>query len=194
MTDHLTLDTALGGAALEMVREEMRTAAGSAAKVSGLPQGQALAFSPRKATRLTVSDAAEEAVRGVLEANRAAIADHFGRALDGCEEPQFLRYVPGDYFVAHQDGNTPVIHDHTRFRKVSVVIFLSEQSEQPREGAYSGGSLVLHGPHGRPELQVALAPAPGTLVAFPSEATHEVLPITGGERLSIVSWYRHEAD
>jgi predicted 2-oxoglutarate/Fe(II)-dependent dioxygenase YbiX len=37
---------------------------------------------------------------------------------------------------------------------------------------------------------VPLAPAPGTLVAFPSETTHEVTPITHGERLSIVSWYR----
>jgi SM-20-related protein len=31
---------------------------------------------------------------------------------------------------------------------------------------------------------------PGILVAFRSETTHEVTPVTHGERLSIVSWYR----
>ena len=31
---------------------------------------------------------------------------------------------------------------------------------------------------------------PGTLVAFRSETTHEVTPVTHGERFSIASWYR----
>ena len=60
-----------------------------------------------------------------------------------------------------------------------MVIFLSAP------GTFGGGSLVLHA-----DPAVTLAPAPGTLVAFPSETTHEVLPITHGERLSVVSWYR----
>jgi predicted 2-oxoglutarate/Fe(II)-dependent dioxygenase YbiX len=130
----------------------------------------------------------------LLERQRPRVAAHFGRPLDGSEEPQFLRYGPGDYFVAHQDGNTPLVHDRSRFRKVSVVIFMSEQSEQPRPGTFCGGSLVLHGPFDRPDLQVAMGPAPGTLVAFPAETTHEVLPVTHGERLSIVSWYVCEAE
>jgi SM-20-related protein len=110
--------------------------------------------------------------------------------LDGVEEPQFLRYGPGDYFVAHQDGNTPLVYDESRFRKVSVVIFLSAQSEYPTPETFCGGALVLHGSVGQGEPPVTLAPAPGTLVAFPAETTHEVLPITHGERLSVVSWYR----
>ena len=92
-------------------------------------------------------------------------------------------YGPGDYFVAHQDGGTPLVHDDSRFRKASVVICLSAP------GTLSGGSLMLHASFGRDESPQSLAPAPATLVAFPSETTHEVLPITDGERLSVVSWY-----
>jgi predicted 2-oxoglutarate/Fe(II)-dependent dioxygenase YbiX len=31
---------------------------------------------------------------------------------------------------------------------------------------------------------------PGSLVAFRSETTHEVIPVTHGERFTVVSWYR----
>jgi SM-20-related protein len=109
--------------------------------------------------------------------------------LGQCEEPQFLRYDVGDFFVPHQDGNTPLIHDRSRFRKISVVLFLSTQSEDPTPGTHGGGSLVLHGHHSGPFLRVPVLAAPGTLVAFRAETTHEVTPITHGERFTIVSWY-----
>jgi SM-20-related protein len=115
---------------------------------------------------------------------------HFGVPLGQCEEPQFLRYETGDFFVPHQDGNTPLIHDQSRFRKISVVLFLNAQSEEPSPGAYGGGSLVLHGHYSGPSLCVPVVPAPGTLVAFRAETTHEVTPVTHGERFTIVSWYR----
>jgi predicted 2-oxoglutarate/Fe(II)-dependent dioxygenase YbiX len=153
----------------------MEAAAGEPATVLGSPQPS----SARRATRIAVSEDARTAIVGLLEGLEPRIEAHFSRALGGFEAPQFLRYGPGDYFVAHQDGNTPLVHDESRFRKVSVVILVSAPD------AYSGGSLVLHA-----EPPVTLAPAPGTLVAFPSETTHEVLPVTRGERLSIVSWYR----
>jgi SM-20-related protein len=191
--DVLEIEDALDGATLERIRDEMRAADGDPATVLGSAPEQRVTSNARKATEIAISDQSRAAVMGVLEALQPRIGAHFGRPLDGCEEPQFLRYVPGDYFVAHQDGNTPLVHDESRFRKVSVVIFLSEQSEQPQPETFCGGSLVLHGPFSEPDLQVLLAPAPGTLVAFPSETTHEVMPITHGERLSIVSWYRCEA-
>jgi SM-20-related protein len=153
----------------------MHTAAGEPATVLGATRPS----SARKTTRIAVSDAGSAAVIGLLERLQPQIESHFDRSLDGFEEPQFLRYGPGDYFVAHQDGNTALVYDESRFRKVSVAIFLSAPD------AYSGGSLVLH-----TEPPLTLVPAAGTLVAFPSETTHEVLPITDGERLSIVSWYR----
>ena len=163
----------------------MRTADGSPAALLGSPQQRTATPAIRKATRVAVSDATRAEVTRLLEQLRARVADHFGRSLDAVEEPQFLHYGRGDYFVAHQDGNTPLVHDESRFRKVSVVIFLSEQSDEPAPGTYRGGSLVIHG-----DPPMPLAPAPGTLLAFPAETTHEVKPVTDGERLSIVSWYR----
>jgi SM-20-related protein len=189
----LEIEHVLDDAMLEELRGEIRAAAGEPATVLGLAPERARS-SARRVTEAGVSEASRDAVMALLEEHRPRIEAHFGRPLDGCEEPQFLRYVEGDYFVAHQDGNTPLIHDETRFRKVSVVIFLSERSEQPAPGAYCGGSLVLHGPVSGSNPAVHLAPAPGTLVAFPSETTHEVAPVTHGERLSIVSWYRCERE
>jgi SM-20-related protein len=129
-------------------------------------------------------------VTGLLMARKGELERHFGLALSGCEEPQFLRYQTGDFFVAHQDGNTPLIHDHTRFRKISAIIALSAPSETPAPDCYGGGALVFHGPYSGPQLRVPVAPSPGTLICFRAETTHEVLPITHGERVSIVSWFR----
>jgi SM-20-related protein len=173
----LTIDHALDATTLERIRQEMTGADGGPATVLGARQR--VTSSARTASLLSVGDASHRAVVGLLEELKPRIEAHFGRQLDGFEEPQFLRYGPGDYFVAHQDGNTPLVHDESRFRKVSVVIFVSTPQ------AFRGGSLVVH-----TEPPVTFAPVPGTLLAFPAETTHEVLPITHGERLSIVSWYR----
>jgi SM-20-related protein len=109
-------------------------------------------------------------------------------SLSECEEPQFLRYREGDFFVAHQDGNTGLLRLDTEQRRVSVSIFLSRESELPGPNNYSGGSLVFRAPADREQFRIVAEP--GTLVAFRSETTHEVTPVTRGERLSIVSWFR----
>jgi SM-20-related protein len=181
--DHLQIEHVLEAATVEWIGREMGAAEGDPATVLGSTPEHRVTSSARKATRVEVGQAPRAAVVGLLERLQSRIEAHFGRSLAGFEEPQFLRYGPGDYFVAHQDGNTPLVHDESRFRKVSVVIFLSA----PR--TFGGGSLVLHG-----DPPLTLVPAPGTLVAFSSETTHEVLPITHGERLSVVSWYRGERD
>ena len=184
MIDHLVIDHALDARALEQIRGEMTVAQGDPATVLGSARQHRVASSARKGTQVAVSESARTVVVGLLERLELRIESHFARPLDGFEEPQFLRYGPGDYFVAHQDGNTPLVHDDSRFRKVSVVIFLSAPE------TFSGGSLMFHSPFGHAEPPQSLEAAPGTLVAFPAETTHEVLPITDGERLSVVSWYR----
>jgi SM-20-related protein len=186
----LEIEHFLDGATIDVIRREMRAAQGHPAALLGSTSEHSPLPSARKATRLTVSEAVRAPVMQRLASLQPRIEVRFRRSLEGSEEPQFLRYRPGDYFVAHQDGNTPLVHDPSRFRKISVVIFLTAQSEHLTPETFCGGSLVLHGPVGEREPPVTLASVPGTLVAFPSETTHEVLPITHGERLSIVSWYR----
>ena len=122
-----------------------------------------------------------------------AIAAHFGVKLSECEDPQFLRYEKGNFFVAHQDGNTGLLRLDTEQRLVSVVIFLSRELESPEDGpnVHCGGSLVFTNLQAAAEnAKFHLRADPGTLIAFRSETTHEVTPVTHGERHSIVSWYR----
>jgi SM-20-related protein len=145
----------------------------------------------RKAARLMPSSETIERVRRRLFETREEVGAHFGINLKGCEEPQFLRYRVGDFFVAHQDGNTGLLRsEREQSRKTSVVILLNRQSEIPEAGSYEGGSLVFS--EWRPDRntgQYSLTGEAGTLVAFPAETTHQVTPVMRGERYSIVSWY-----
>ena len=145
----------------------------------------------RKAARIVPSPETLERVTVRLLECREEVGQHFGINLSRSEEPQFLRYRVGDFFVAHQDGNTGMLRsEREESRKISVIIFLNRQSESPEEETYSGGSLVFSDWRARPgPKELRLAGETGTLVAFRSETTHEVIPITHGERYSIVSWY-----
>jgi len=142
----------------------------------------------RKVARLTPSKETVEHVTRRLIDYRQKVGKHFGISLSSCEEPQFLRYRVGDFFVAHQDGNTGLMRlDTDRSRRISISIFLNRQSETPEPDAHCGGSLVFS--DWRADRELRLTSEAGTLVAFRSETTHEVLPVTHGERHVIVSWY-----
>jgi SM-20-related protein len=145
----------------------------------------------RKSVRVTPRPETVLSVRQRLLECKPEIEEHFRVSLSECEEPQFLRYRVGDFFVAHQDGNTGLLQLDQETRRVSVVIFLSERADTMEEGVYCGGALIFHDwrtNQGSAELR--LKREPGTLVAFHSETTHEVKPVTHGERLSIACWYR----
>jgi SM-20-related protein len=165
---------------------EMKAATGSAATVYGSSVSGTIDESVRRTLRVKPSHETVALVVQKLLACEAAIEKHFGVTLAECEDPQFLRYREGDFFVAHQDGNTGLLQLETEKRLISTVIFLSRESESPEAGAYSGGSLVFSNLRERFRLPAE----PGMLVAFRSETTHEVTPVTHGERYSIASWYR----
>ncbi|HEX8617592.1 MAG TPA: 2OG-Fe(II) oxygenase [Thermoanaerobaculia bacterium] len=161
---------------------ELRAATVTDATVYG--GAQSVDLRVRRTKHVSVSDATRALVIRKLEEQRAALARHFEQSVDEIETPQFLRYTAGDFFVAHQDGNTPLIRDETRFRKISIVIFISPP------GDYEGGELLLHGRYPDYELRERAPADSGTLIAFRAETTHEVTPLTAGERYTIVSWYR----
>ena len=189
--DPLVIESFFDARACGELVAELRAAAGEAATVYGRVASGAVDERVRRAERLSPSPETAEFVRRRLLGCLGQLASHFGIPLGGCEEPQFLRYRAGDFFVAHQDGNTGLLRlERGQERRVSVVVTLSRRGDAPAPDAYCGGALVfsgrLVGPH-----SVELPPArePGTLVAFRSETTHEVTPLTHGERYSIVSWY-----
>jgi SM-20-related protein len=189
MIDTFEVKSFLSPAECAGLRAELRQAAGSQAAVLGRGPGGEVKPLVRRSTRMSVPARTAEQITARLMQQTDALQQRFGHPLSSCEPPQFLRYLPGDFFVAHQDGNTPLIHDDSRFRKVSAVIFLSVFSRASAPESYGGGALVLHGPTSGPDLRVPLTPAPGTLICFRAETTHEVLPVTHGERFTIVSWY-----
>ena len=142
----------------------------------------------RKLARAQPSARTVALVAQRLMDRRGKVVEYFGIDLNSCEEPQFLCYRTGDFFVAHQDGNTGLVSLYTdESRRVSVSIFLNRQTDTPESNSYCGGSLVFS--DWRLNKTFELAGEAGTLVAFRSEITHEVMPVTHGERYSIVSWY-----
>jgi len=177
-----TIPDFFDAAARTQILAELRTAAASDATVYGV--AKSVDAQVRRTKHVKASEATRALVLRKLEACKAEIERHFDVQTDIIEDPQFLRYEAGDFFVAHQDGNTPLVRDDTRFRKVSLVIFLSDRGE------YDGGELQLHGKYPDFDRRESAPAEPGTLVAFRAETTHEVTPLTRGERYTIVAWYR----
>lgn len=179
----------------ERILAELRSNRGNPATVYREVASGVVDERVRRATRLEpCAETVELVVRSLLE-RKSIIEEHFGVSVSDCEEPQFLRYVVGDFFVTHQDGNTGLIHSvREQTRIVSVIIFLSEQSESPLPNTYCGGSLVFHGwgsrMPGLEDLRESVSGEAGMLVAFRAETTHEVMPVEHGERYTIASWYR----
>ncbi len=151
MFDLLLLEDFLDPSTRDAVLAGARAAAGAAAMVHG---GGSTKVAPRvrHAMQLDVSDAIRDLVDRRLSDLKPALTERFGVELSGHEPPQFLRYETGGYFVAHQDGNTPLTRDRTLHRRISIVIFLnaqtseslSERSLRLLSGGYTGGELVFH--------------------------------------------------
>ena len=150
---------------------------GADAPVYGASSGGAVDHRVRRVRKLDAPAEIARSIGSALESVQPQLAEHFGVALTHFEPPQFLRYQTGDFFVAHQDGNTPLIHDDTMNRRVSAIVFLSDA------GDYGGGALRFQNGGDAPSVQ-------GSLLAFPSELTHEVTPVERGERFTVVTWYR----
>jgi SM-20-related protein len=171
---------------------EMRAARSAPATVYGRAEsGAAGAVDERvrRTTRVFPSTETEALIRRLLLERMGAAEERFGGRLGEVEEAQFLLYGVGGHFVAHQDGNTGLLRSERESRRVSAVVFLNSQAEAPAPGAYCGGSLVFH-PRGGAGRPLSLKGEAGALVLFRAETTHEVTPVTRGERFTIASWYR----
>ena len=185
MFDVLFIDDFFDAETCGKILAELREADAKAATVYGSSAGAAIQPRVRSVRRVDVSPELHELVSRRFLARKSDFEHHFAVTLESCEPPQFLRYEPGDFFVAHQDGNTPLLRDDSQFRRISIVVFLN--------AGYGGGELTLHGSYPDYNVRHPIVGNPGTLVAFRSETTHEVTPVTDGERYTIVSWYRSDS-
>jgi PKHD-type hydroxylase len=88
---------------------------------------------------------------------------------------QFTNYeAPSGKYGKHVDRGIG-----TLVRKLSISIQLTNPEE------YEGGELKLYDGE---EEGIIMDKAQGTLIIFPSYVLHEVMPVTKGERNSLVTW------
>jgi SM-20-related protein len=148
----------------------------------------------RRSTSLHPSAETVSQIHYRLSQQKESLEDHFALQLIDCERPQFLRYRQGDFFVRHQDGNTDQLEfDHLRIRRISIVVFLNDSSAEPQADTFCGGSLNFYDQNDvpGPESSVfSLEGETGLLVAFAADTFHEVIPVTSGERFTVISWFR----
>jgi len=130
----------------------------------------------RRALEVDVDETMIDEVQRALDSIRGQVAQFFGTPLSGEEGPGFVRYASGGFYRVHRD----VAPGHDEFpRRISIVLFLTTAGVD-----FEGGALRLYGDSTR-----EIAPRAGTLVAFPSDVPHEVLPVTAGVRDAIVDWF-----
>lgn len=103
--------------------------------------------------------------------------------LDGfTEDAQFTCYNrSGAFYDWHQDG----LEGELAGRKLSLVVQLSNP------GNYTGGDLELFSLSSDPPVAADWREdlrCQGTVIAFPAFEFHRVVPITSGERYSLVCW------
>jgi SM-20-related protein len=171
---------------------EASTAEFAAAKiVDPLDDSVYLSEDYRKTKAIKTSKATRVELYEKILALKPEIERHFDLALEGCEVPQILMYQPGDFFKVHRDQDTNG-KTRTKDRKVSAVLFLNEQTTEPRTGSYCGGSLNLYGLFDGPgwgDKGFPLGGQAGLLIAFRSHLLHEVTPVSHGKRFTIVNWF-----
>jgi SM-20-related protein len=179
----------------QTVLDEMRSATGEYAEVYTAENREQLEegvrLRQRQAKRVKPPASVKRLVAERLGELRPRLEEKFGVSLGGFEPPTFLVYRLGDFHQAHHDAEPDAAEEIAR-RKVSVVVFLNDESEEPREGAYGGGSLVLGGlvpGFGDETRGLPVALPAGSIVAFRSDVPHEVKPVTHGERFTTVSWF-----
>jgi SM-20-related protein len=181
----------LDPASCATIRARARAAAGHPAPVY-IEGAEGLVHEDvRKTTSLEVSAETAAEVGRRLRDLREEIGGYFKLGLTDCEPPQFLRYGEGDFFVRHQDADSEQDeYDHLRARKVSVVIFLNGGADASGEETFAGGELAVYrAAEEAGQVVFPVAGEPGLLVAFRSDTVHEVMPVTRGERFTIVSWF-----
>jgi SM-20-related protein len=173
------------------IRREMETAP----KEKGLVLKAGGVDSDENTRKVEVTVPPKE-IRTLLKARMLSLTQdleqHFKLRLAGYESPQYLIYQPGSFFKAHSDRAYAAGNAEIAKRRVSAVIFLNRESEEPMQGTYGQGRLTFYGLLDGPRWErcgIAVNPEPGLLVAFPSDKVHEVTPVSHGQRLTIVTWF-----
>jgi predicted 2-oxoglutarate/Fe(II)-dependent dioxygenase YbiX len=173
-------------------REEASAAAAKPATVAELHGYEGIDETTRRTRVSEISTGTRAVVTARLEAVQPELERHFQVSAAGWSRPQFLVYQIGDFFKAHPDVSAePGMPDYAQKRRLSAVVFLSDESDQVGPGFHTGGALTFYGLLDHPRLRnhgLPLVAEAGLLIVFRPEVVHEVTPVTHGCRHSIVTW------
>ncbi len=174
------------------LRSEMDASAFEKATVIRDGQEGFLDEESRKVLVARVGKETQRSVRERLRGVKQSLEEHFRVSLNSkCQGPDFLIYQAGGFYRPHRDASEQS-PDHIRARRVSVVVFLNPQSQEPAPEVFGGGGLMLYELMDGPEWSkcaFTLDPSPGLLVAFRSDTLHEAQPVSFGKRYVIVTWF-----
>jgi PKHD-type hydroxylase len=106
--------------------------------------------------------------------------DKFQVDLDCFDGFQYSKYGPDQHYGWHTDTiiAPPNAEQH---RKLSMSLMLTDPAD------YEGGELLL-APNGDNQKATSIKRDKGDLVVFYSHTPHKVVPVTKGERVTLVSW------
>lgn len=145
----------------------------------------------RKTREHKVSAETHQKIINRLQGLMPEIREHFKQDIQNIETLQFLRYPVGYFFKAHRDK---VLDSGFRPRLITVVIFLNNQQKDivPEDSPdFSGGSLVFYGnlKQNIGKLGLPMRAEAGSIIAFNPQFTHEVTPVSSGNRFTIITWF-----
>lgn len=188
-----TEESFLDRATCQAVKAEMRSQEHRRAKVYHRDWKHVEDAALRSTLQVEVGERVNSIVREKLLALRAPLAERFGVEVGEYQGPTYLIYKPGDFFEPHKDSSRkPDAPDFISERKISVVLFLSDEEGGGKPGEYAGGSLAFYGLLKDPrcaQIGIPVRGRAGLLVAFRSDVFHQVTPVTRGERFTIVGWF-----
>ena len=147
----------------------------------------------RRTKMAQVSESTRSRVEERLLERKPELEARFAVQLGRCQTPQFLIYREGDFFRPHTDNqDDPESPEWLKERRVSLVVFLNDQSDDPAEDGFDGGALSFYGllgQDGGEMIGLPLEARAGLLVAFSSDVVHGVSEVTRGRRFTVVSWF-----
>src|SRR5262249_18799213 len=127
------------------LREEMLAAKVSAGTV-GTKTEDVIDEDIRRAAVAKVPADSKSLINSRLSDLQPKLESHFNPTLKRFEKPQFLIYSQGGFYTPHQDSSDdPEAVEYIKMRKVSVVIFLNSESEEPGKSFFVGGKVTFFG-------------------------------------------------
>ncbi len=158
--------------------------------------------SVRKTHIYTLDEHLAGLYREAFAAHQPLIERFFNVALTTATEIQVLEYQKGFFYKRHADDSSELIDPRGHLagfvpvapqRKITTVLFATTHCEHESDetGCFQGGELVFNYLMDTEGRQIKLRPKAGQMVVFPSNPifSHEVLPVTGGYRLTLVQWH-----